>query len=321
VPESYLSKVFVSSENVFDFGPLLIGKNPQQRSSPEMTKMNMTTFRVSNQGKYNCKVSFALMSQIMENSSDYKQGVFFFEPEEMEIPMNDLPLEVKVWAIPDELRKFRDDLIIMIKDNPTPVVLPLTCLGCKPQVSILQGAEQVRFDRLLLNQLSRKEVKLKNSGCIGARWKLNGIEALPKEFCVENTGGELAPCAETTVFVTFTALKQQKFAHSLQLEVQDIEGCNVKQELQTIQLEAEAFNINLDLKFPENNVDNMLNFGAVKVGEFKDQTFSAKNTGLYRISLSFQVKKKLFKENFRIEPMKLELEPNQEVAIVVRFCS
>lgn len=33
------------------------------------------------------------------------------------------------------------------------------------------------------------------------------------------------------------------------------------------------------------------------------------------------MKKKLFKDSFKIEPSKLDLEPNQEKQIMVRFCS
>lgn len=43
----------------------------------------------------------------------------------MEIPRNDVPKEIRVWAIPDEDKKFKDDLIIMIKDNPIPVIIPM----------------------------------------------------------------------------------------------------------------------------------------------------------------------------------------------------
>ena len=35
--------------------------------------------------------------------------------------------------------KFKDDLIVMIKDNPTPVILPMVCLGAKPIVTIVEG--------------------------------------------------------------------------------------------------------------------------------------------------------------------------------------
>ena len=35
--------------------------------------------------------------------------------------------DIRVWAIPDEVRKFKDDLICAVKDNPNPVVLPVIC--------------------------------------------------------------------------------------------------------------------------------------------------------------------------------------------------
>ncbi len=61
----------------------------------------------------------------MENNPEYKKGIFFLESENMEIPKNDVPSELRVWAIPDESRVFKDDIIIMIHDNPTPVILPI----------------------------------------------------------------------------------------------------------------------------------------------------------------------------------------------------
>jgi len=59
--------------------------------------------------------------------------------------------------------KFKDEIIIMIKDNPTPVILPIQCLGAKPIVDVEEG-EPVKFDRLLLNQSSRKEIRIRNNG-------------------------------------------------------------------------------------------------------------------------------------------------------------
>jgi len=44
-PESYLSKTYVVSEGVFDFGPLLIGKDPEKRHSDELVKkVNSSVF-------------------------------------------------------------------------------------------------------------------------------------------------------------------------------------------------------------------------------------------------------------------------------------
>lgn len=58
--------------------------------------------------------------------------------------------------------------------------------------------------------------------------------------------------------------------HTIQLEVEDTEGLGIKQETKNIVIEAEAFNITVELKFPDNNNDMMLDFGAVRVGDIKD---------------------------------------------------
>jgi len=47
-PDSYLSKVYVISEKIFDFGPLLIGKNPANKMEPAIKNINSTTFRITN---------------------------------------------------------------------------------------------------------------------------------------------------------------------------------------------------------------------------------------------------------------------------------
>lgn len=65
----------------------------------------------------------------------------------------------------------------------------------------------------------------------------------------------------------------------------------------------------------------MLNFEAVRVGDFVDRTFTAKNIGLYNVKLSFVMKKKLYKDCFKIEPSEVELEPNSTKEILVRFSS
>jgi len=46
------------------------------------------------------------------------------EPESLLVKNDDeAPKEVRVWAIPDEALKFKDDLIVMIKDNPLPHII------------------------------------------------------------------------------------------------------------------------------------------------------------------------------------------------------
>lgn len=83
---------------------------------------------------------------------------------------------------------------------------------------------------------------------------------------------------------------------------EDVEGLKKVSEPIDIPIEAEAFDISVELKFPNENTENMLNFEAVRVGDFVDRTFTVKNIGLYNVKLSFVMKKKSTKDSFKIEP-------------------
>lgn len=52
VPDCYLSKSFVQSEGVFDFGPLLIGKNAEKKNEKEILSVNSSVFKLENNGQY-----------------------------------------------------------------------------------------------------------------------------------------------------------------------------------------------------------------------------------------------------------------------------
>ncbi len=52
VPDSYLSKSFVLSENLFDFGPLLIGKNAEKKAEKDIISTNSSVFKLTNNGHY-----------------------------------------------------------------------------------------------------------------------------------------------------------------------------------------------------------------------------------------------------------------------------
>lgn len=71
-PESYLSRVYIQSEQLFEFGPLLVGKTDR----PSNKNINSSVFRISNSGKFDSEIQFQLLSSVMENDAAYKKGVF-----------------------------------------------------------------------------------------------------------------------------------------------------------------------------------------------------------------------------------------------------
>lgn len=48
--------MFVLGENVFDFGPLLIGKNVEKKNEKEIISVNSTTFKLVNIGHYPAEI-------------------------------------------------------------------------------------------------------------------------------------------------------------------------------------------------------------------------------------------------------------------------
>lgn len=67
----------------------------------------------------------------------------------------------------------------MIKNNPTPLTIPLKCLGSKPVLDIKEGSP-MKFTRILLNQAIKRELKLHNSSAIPIKFRLEGWEKLPQ---------------------------------------------------------------------------------------------------------------------------------------------
>ncbi len=65
MPDCYLSKVYVQTEEVFDFGPLLIGKSVDKKNEKEMVNVNSTVFKLVNSGPFTAEVEFVFLSSIM----------------------------------------------------------------------------------------------------------------------------------------------------------------------------------------------------------------------------------------------------------------
>ena len=161
----------------------------------------------------------------------------------------------------------------------------------------------MKFTRILLNQTIKRQLKLQNTSAIPIKFRLEGWENLPSEFSINTKEGRLKPNEEIQIDVSFKAIKQQKFTESLKLIAEDVENLGIISEAKEIPIEAEAFDISVELKFPNENTQNLLNFEALRAGDYKDQTFTVKNIGLYNVKISFTMKRKVYKESFKIDPM------------------
>jgi len=122
-PESLLSKSFVVSENAFDFGPLLIKKDPEQRHNDEtMRHANSSILQITNNGKYKVDASFTLKSTLpAEEGGTGEKSPFILEPETMHLDVDETK-NLTVFSFPDQAKLFKDEIVCLIKDNPNPTI-------------------------------------------------------------------------------------------------------------------------------------------------------------------------------------------------------
>jgi len=117
---------------------LLINKQMDTLSANNNKNKNINSdvFRVVNTGRFDCELEVGFSSSALENQTeDKKTGIFRVEPQTLTIKgresddQKEEVAELRVWALPDNVEEFQDDLVVMIKNNPIPVIVPLKCLG------------------------------------------------------------------------------------------------------------------------------------------------------------------------------------------------
>lgn len=98
------------------------------------------------------------------------------------------------------------------------------------------------------------------------KWRLAGLDALPKELTVSPPGGELAARSTLKVSVDLAAVEKRDVVGKVTLEVLD------RAELQPvaislpINIKGEAYKIERDIKFPQEGL-NGVDFGLVGGGD------------------------------------------------------
>lgn len=62
--DQIVQKSYIQSENVFEFGPLLIKKDAEKRSDPKVQEINSAVFQITNNGKFRVEANFTLRSTL-----------------------------------------------------------------------------------------------------------------------------------------------------------------------------------------------------------------------------------------------------------------
>lgn len=111
-----------------------MGKDAEKRGEvPALKKTNATSFRITNNGKYDLEASFALRQPPPPEDApvDPKKGapppeklVYYVEPEQLNLAV-DQTENITVWCFPERAEQLTGELVALIKDNPNPSIFKL----------------------------------------------------------------------------------------------------------------------------------------------------------------------------------------------------
>ena len=143
-----VSKKFVLSREVYEFGPLLAWKEPALKEplaedADEKAQLAVSTtldtnsenFRISNNGSFPVVVDFFFESSRATEPHPAK-GLFTVDPPNLELDIGDTA-DVRVWCFPKEVGTlFEDSLVATLKDSPFETKFDVSSLGAAPTVEL-----------------------------------------------------------------------------------------------------------------------------------------------------------------------------------------
>eukprot|EP00755_Sulcionema_specki_P012495 Sspe_Gene.8383::Locus_2861_Transcript_1_1_Confidence_1.000_Length_14125::g.8383::m.8383/K17570/HYDIN; hydrocephalus-inducing protein len=191
--------------HAFDFGPLIIKAPQQQESKPQLSKrsvagtagtdlagvmvpeQNVEVIKIDNHPLFDAEITWVF--------ADADQKVFMVNPTTMSVKAGGSD-KLKIIACPTVAGVVEQTLVGLIKDNPSPILFPLTCVGCQPEVELTGsgepmegGGRTIDFGRLLLDESLQHSFAIWNRTPIPIRWELvessDPTKKLRPEFQVE----------------------------------------------------------------------------------------------------------------------------------------
>ena len=144
-----VSKKYIMSRDVYEFGPLLTWKEaslkePVAEGESDVSKAlketalatNCESFRISNNGSFPTVIDFLFESSRAEGDPHPSVGIFHVEPAHLELEEGDTS-DIKVWSFPPDNEKLYDDsLVAVLKNSPFETKFAVSSLGAAPKLDL-----------------------------------------------------------------------------------------------------------------------------------------------------------------------------------------
>ena len=268
------------------FGPVLVGLPREEYKAGASSTDNDARVMLSNPSDNEVSVSAGI-----ENDTNFT--CFTCDPQSFTIPpRSEMPL--RVWAYPRETRPYDDRLVVCIKDNPVPIIYPLSCQGVKPELEC--DTQTVQFDRVLVRRKDTRSITLTNKCPLPVKWVCSGLEQLTEDFDVPVSSGVIEGNGTYELIVHFRATRPINTKKSFKIEYYDTNDIIGLVNYFAIAVQAEAYDLVLSLVFPKGCEESKLDFEKLRVGDEKALVCTLKNRGKYDVRYMFSIDKTVLKK-------------------------
>ncbi|EDV21657.1 uncharacterized protein TRIADDRAFT_30117, partial [Trichoplax adhaerens] len=276
-----IHKKYILSRDCYEFGPLLCSKSRERYKEAKYPE-NMERLTIQNTSPLDVDVQFCFQH-------DNQAVTFLIDPSRLYLKPYESK-ELTIWAYPKSPGRFEDTLVCCIRENPEPVMFRISCTGVKPMIEI--DKKNLHFERVLLHRKITKTLYLRNPTLLPVAWKVSGMENLGEDFSLTTEQGVIEPHTEFALNAHFKAVKATNLKKTIRIEVYDAEGVMGLIHVENILIQAEAYDVALDMSFPK-GADGGLDFGVVRVFEETRLTCTLKNKGKYEIGYHLMLEDKL----------------------------
>nr|XP_057932234.1 hydrocephalus-inducing protein homolog isoform X2 [Doryrhamphus excisus] len=304
-----LQKTYVVNPGFYEFGPLLCSKT-RDRFKDNRYPENTERLMIKNNSGLETEIQFHFQN-------DTQATTYLLDPPSMTL-QPDEEQNLTVWSYPTNAGEIKDNIVCCIRDNPEVFIIPLSCLGVRPELEL--ESKRLHFNRVLLHRQESRSLKIHNRTPLPISWRLQGMEELGDEFSISQDNSVVLPKSSLLLTMHFMAKKPLNIKKQLRFEVFDAENILGILYTEKIQVSAEAFDIAMDI-----TPDGCLDFGTMKVFEEVERTIRLKNQGKYEFAFKIAVVPKNpchphLSSAFTVSPANGTLMPRKKFTVIQILC-
>ncbi|ORC90895.1 Hydin [Trypanosoma theileri] len=290
-------RVFVMSKRTYEFGPLVVcsgnmqslsasikknAKHSNDGGSPVNRSNSLTMRETSAQDTLTFTNTGIFPAEISLIFGKEKDTTFTVTPSKFTLPVGE-KATVTLRAVPETIGEIVSRLIVTVRDNPIPWYVNVSCIGTRPAVT-LDGKKEylLQYGRCLITREVEKIITIANISLMPTRWRISGMEKLPKEFELSSTGGVLDVNAVYPLEIRFKPTRTG--VHNVQLKVEVTDSEDILFESLPLTIKAEAHDAVLEWT-------RQIDFKLMHVGDTKKEILRILNKGPYEVGYMLRLPK------------------------------